>query len=49
MSDKRKMGNKNKKLRENTMSYEEFDWMKMLNSGTLAKQRVCLQGIIFDN
>ena len=27
MSDKRKMGNKNKNLRENTMSYEEFDWM----------------------
>ena len=27
MSDKRKMGSKNKNLRENTMSYEEFDWM----------------------
>ena len=27
MSDKRKMGNKNKNLSENTMSYEEFDWM----------------------
>ena len=24
------------------MSYEEFDWMEMLNSGTLAKQRVCV-------
>ena len=23
------------------MSYEEFDWMEMLNSGKLAKQRVC--------
>ena len=39
MSDKRKMGNKNKNLRENTMSYEEFVWM---NSGTLAKQCVCV-------
>ena len=42
MSDKRKMGNKNKNLRENTMSYEEFDWMEMLNNGTLAKQRACV-------
>ena len=42
MSDKRKMGNKNKNLRENTMSYEEFVWMEMLNSGTLAKQCVCV-------
>ena len=24
------------------MSYEEFDWMEMLNGGTLAKQRVCI-------
>ena len=24
------------------MSYEEFNWMEMLNSGTLAKQRVCV-------
>ena len=23
------------------MSYEEFDWMEMLNSGKIAKQRVC--------
>ncbi|RMX56689.1 hypothetical protein pdam_00024551 [Pocillopora damicornis] len=42
MSGKRKMEKKNKNLKENTMSYEEFDWMEMLNSGTLAKQRVCL-------
>ena len=42
MSGKRKMEKKNKNLKENTMSYEEFDWMKMLNSGTLAKQRVCV-------
>ena len=33
---------KNMNLKENTMSYEEFDWMEMLNSGTLAKQRVCV-------
>ena len=24
------------------MSYEEFDWMEMLNGGKLAKQRVCV-------
>ena len=24
------------------MSYEEFDWMEMLHSGTLAKQRGCV-------
>ena len=34
MSGKRKMEKKNKNLKENTMSYEEFDWMEMLNSGT---------------
>ena len=33
------MEKKNKNLKENTMSYEEFDWMEMLNSGTLARQR----------
>ena len=42
MRDKREMEKKNKNLKENTMSYEEFDWMEMLNSGTLAKQRVCV-------
>ena len=42
MSEKRKMEKKNNNLKENTMSYEEFDWMEMLNSGTLAKQRVCV-------
>ena len=42
MSEKRKMEKKNKNLKENTMSYEEFDWMEMLNSGTLAKQRACV-------
>ena len=43
-SEKRKMEKKNKNSKENTMSYEEFDWMEMLNSGTLAKhvQRVCV-------
>ena len=42
MSEKRKMEKKNNNLKENTMSYEEFDWMEMLNSGTLAKQHVCV-------
>ena len=42
MSRKRKMEKKNKNSKENTMSYEEFDWMEMLSSGTLAKQRVCV-------
>ena len=42
MSDKRKMEKKNKNLKENTKSYEEFDWMEMLNSGTLEKQHVCV-------
>ena len=41
MSEKRKMEKKNKNLKENTMYYEEFDWMEMLNSGKLAKQRAC--------
>ena len=30
MTEKRKMDKKNKNLKENTMSYEEFDWMEML-------------------
>ena len=42
MSEKRKMEKKNKNLEENTVSYEEFDWMEMLNSGKLAKQRACV-------
>ena len=41
MSEKRKMEKENKNLKENTMSCEEFDKMEMLNSGKLAKQRVC--------
>ena len=41
-SEKRKMEKKNKNSKDNTMSYEEFDWMEMLNCGTLAKQRVCV-------
>ena len=28
------METKNKNLKENTMSCDEFDWMEMLNSGT---------------
>ena len=30
MSEKKKMEKKNKNLKENTVSYEEFDWMEML-------------------
>ena len=30
MTEKRKMNKINKNLKENTMSYEEFDWMEML-------------------
>ena len=41
MNENRKM-EENKNLKENTMSYQEFDWMEMLNRGTLAKQRVCV-------
>ena len=40
MSDKRKTEKKQKNAKENTMSYKEFDWNKMLNDGTLATQRV---------
>ena len=40
ISNKRKTEKKIKNAKENTMSYEEFDWNKMLNDGTLAKQRV---------
>ena len=36
MSEKRKKEKKNKNLKENTTSHEEFDRMEMLNSGTLA-------------
>ena len=40
MNEKRKMEKKGKNLQENRMSYEDFDWTKMLNDRTLAKQRV---------
>ena len=42
MSEKRKMEKKNKNLKENTISYDEFDWIEMLNIWTLAKQSVCV-------
>ena len=42
MSEKRKKEKKNKNLKENTMSYEEFEWMEMLNSGTQERQRACV-------
>ena len=31
MSEKRKMEKKNKNLKENTISYDEFDWIEMMN------------------
>ena len=31
MSEKRKMEKKNKNLKENKISYDEFDWIEMLN------------------
>ena len=40
MNNKRKTEKKTENAKENTMSYEEFDWNKTLNDGTLAKQRV---------
>ena len=42
MSEKRKMEKKNKNLKENTISYDEFDRIEMLNISTLAKQSVCV-------
>ena len=42
MSENRKMLKKNKNSKENTVSYEEFDQMEMMNSGTLAKQGACV-------
>ena len=42
MSENKQMEKKNKNLKENTISYEEIDWVEMLNSGTPAKQRVCV-------
>ena len=32
MSEKRKMEKKNNNLKQNKMSYKEFDWMEMLNT-----------------
>ena len=42
MNDKRKTETRDKNLQENNMSCEDFDWQKMFNEGTLAKQRVCI-------
>ena len=42
MSEKRKNGKEKQEFeREHSLSYEEFDCTEMLNSGKLAKQRVC--------
>ena len=40
MNEKRKTETREKNLQENSMSFEDFDWQKMVNEGTLAKQRV---------
>ncbi|CAB3986840.1 RNA-directed DNA polymerase from transposon X-element [Paramuricea clavata] len=42
MNDKRKTETRDKNLQENNMSCEDFDWQKMFNEGTLAKQHVCI-------
>ena len=36
------MERKSKNLRENIISYEELDWMEMLNSGTIGKEHACV-------
>ena len=42
MNMKRKAETREKNLQENSMSFEDFDWQKMVNGGTLAKQCVCV-------
>ena len=42
MNEKRKTETRGRNLQENSMSYEDFDWQKMVNEGTLEKQRVCV-------
>ena len=42
MNEKRKTETRGRKLQENSMSYADFDWQKMVNEGTLQKQRVCV-------
>jgi ATP adenylyltransferase/5',5'''-P-1,P-4-tetraphosphate phosphorylase II len=40
MSEKRKLEKQAKNARENEMTCDEFDWLKMLKDGTLSKQRL---------
>ena len=42
MNEKSKTETRGRNLQENSMSYEDFDWQKMINEGTLEKQRVCV-------
>ena len=42
MNKKRKTETRERNLQENSMSYEDFDSQKMVNEGTLEKQRVCV-------
>ena len=42
MNERKKNETRGRNLQENSMSYEDFDWQKMINEGTLEKQRVCV-------
>ena len=42
MNERKKNETRGRNLQENSMSYEDFDWQKMVNEGTLEKQRVCV-------
>ena len=42
MSEKRKHEKQTKKQQEDEMSCDDFDWYKMLDDGTLEKQRVAI-------
>ena len=42
MNEKRNTETRGRHLQENSLSYEDFDWQKMVNEGTLEKQRVCV-------
>ena len=42
MNKKRKTETRGRNLQENSVSYEDFDCQKIVNKGTLEKQRVCV-------
>ena len=46
MSEKRENGKEKKNLKENTMFYEEFDWMEMLNEWNTSKTACMRSGRI---